>query len=181
MTGGEGYALAMLESVASRPARLCIAGAVLAGVLLLTACGSDSESSSPSTTSAPTTTTTAAGPVLNACPVDGCRVTIDTVERAGDELKVTWTANFEPDFSRNHIHVYWDIFTADQVSDDAADRGVTQGSWHPTDAYPTYTTQSEASVARRGTSATLCVTAGDRNHIVIDSKLFDCYDAKDLL
>ena len=72
----------------------------------------------------------------NACPVDGCKISIDDVVRDGDEVKVTWTANFRPDFSRNHIHVYWDTFTADQVSDDAAARGVTQGSWHPTDEYP---------------------------------------------
>ena len=32
----------------------------------------------------------------------------------GDELRVTWEANFEPDFSKNHIHVYWDTYTADR-------------------------------------------------------------------
>ena len=169
----------MFERMTPGLARLCIFGAVVAGVLGLAACGSDSKSSPPKASAQ--TSTTAAGPVQNACPVDGCRVHIDNVVRDGDELKITWTANYKPDFSRNHIHVYWDTFTADQVSDDAADRGVTQGSWHPTDEYPTYVTGSEASVARRGGSTTLCVTAGDRNHIVIDSKLFDCYDVKDLL
>ena len=69
---------------------------------------------------------------------------------------MTWTANFRPDFSRNHVHVYWDTFTADQVSNDAAARGVEQGSWHPTDEYPEYTTESEASVhERNGSDAAL--------------------------
>lgn len=121
------------------------------------------------------------GPVANACPPEGCQITIQDVEEAGDELLVTWEANFEPDISRNHIHAYWDIYTADQVSDDAEDRGVTQGDWHPTDAYPTYTTESAASVANRGASTTLCVTAADRNHVVLDSSIVDCRDVSALL
>jgi hypothetical protein len=121
------------------------------------------------------------GPVANACPPEGCEITIVDVEAAGDEVLVTWEANFEPDISRNHIHVYWDIYTADQVSDDAEDRGVTQGDWHPTDAYPTYTTGSAVSVANRGDSTTLCVTAADRNHVVLDSSIVDCRDVSSLL
>jgi hypothetical protein len=148
-------------------------------VVTLVGCGSDSKSSAPKSTGAARSNGT--GPVQNACPIEGCKVMIDNVEKAGSELKVTWTANFKPDFARNHIHVYWDTFTADQVSNDAEARGVKQGSWHPTDEYPVYTTGSEASVKRRGTSTHLCVTAGDRNHVVIDSKLFQCYDVKGLL
>ena len=161
-------------------ARVTYCLVAIAAVIALVGCGSDSKSSAPKSTGT-TTSSPGAGPVQNACPVEGCKVKIDKVVRDGDELKVTWTANFKPDFSRNHIHVYWDTFTADQVSDDAAARGVTQGSWVPTDAYPTYTTGSEASVARRGASTRLCVTAGDRNHVVIDAKLFQCSDVKDLL
>ena len=63
-------------------------------------------------------------------------MTISDVENDGDELRITWEANFTPDFSKNHIHVYWDTYSADQVSDDAADRGVEQGEWVPTDEYP---------------------------------------------
>ena len=121
------------------------------------------------------------GPVANACPPEGCQITFVDVEAAGDELLVTWEANFDPDIARNHIHIYWDIYTADQVSDDAEDRGVTQGDWHPTDAYPTYTTESAASVANRGDSTTLCVTAADRNHVVLDSSIVDCRDVSALL
>src|SRR3546814_12161926 len=43
----------------------------------------------------------------NACPVDGCEVTIAEVAKAGDELAVTLDANFMPDVSRNHFHVWW--------------------------------------------------------------------------
>jgi hypothetical protein len=151
-----------------------------AAVIALVGCGSDSKSSSPKSTGT-TASSTGGGPVQNACPVDGCKVKIDKVVRDGDELKVTWTANYKPDFARNHIHVYWDTYTADQVSNDAAARRVKQGSWHPTDEYPVYRTGSEASVKRRDGSTHLCVTAGDRNHVVIDSKLFQCTDVKDLL
>jgi hypothetical protein len=153
---------------------------VTAAVIALVGCGSDSKSTAPASNGA-TTSTTAAGPVQSACPVEGCKVSIDKVVRDGDELKVTWTANYRPDMSRNHIHVYWDIFTSQQVSNDAAAHGVTQGSWVPTDAYPVYRTDSEASVARRNGSTRLCVTAGDRNHDVIDPKLFQCTDVKALL
>ena len=52
----------------------------------------------------------------NACPVEGCQVRIDKVAKEGDELRVTWTANYRPDFARNHIHVYWDTFTATSES-----------------------------------------------------------------
>lgn len=149
---------------------------LLSLVITLAACGDDSDTSAPSAT-----TTTVEGPAPNACPQEGCKIGIDEVVRDGDELKVTWTANFTPDFARNHIHVYWDTYTAEQVSDDAASRGVEQGSWHPTDEYPTYTTQSEASAALRNGSTTICVTAGDRNHNVIDATLFECKDVQEQL
>ena len=86
-----------------------------------------------------------------------------------------------PDVSKNHIHIYWDIYKADQVSSDAEDRGVKQGEWVPTDEVPTYETESAVSTANRGDSTTLCVTAGDRDHAVIDSEIVDCYDVSDLL
>ncbi len=154
---------------------------VVGVVVSIAACGSGSGSDDAGTAAGGEPTTTQAGPVQNACPVDGCTVHIDKVEKAGKELKVTWTTNYRPDVSRNHIHVYWDLYTPDQVSNDAASRGVEQGSWHPTDDYPTYVTGSEASTSRRGTSTKLCVTAGDRNHDVIDARLFECTDVKALL
>jgi hypothetical protein len=117
----------------------------------------------------------------NACPEVGCDVRIDEVMRAGAELRIRWTANFVPDIARNHIHVYWDSFTADQVSHDAEARGVKQGSWHPTADYPSYTTEREASVARRGRSTRICVTAGDHDHVVIDAVRYECVDVNDLL
>jgi hypothetical protein len=143
----------------------------------LTACGGDDSSSSATSTTAP-----AAGTAKqNACPVDGCTITILDVQRSGKELKLRWSANFKPDFSKNHIHVYWDIYTADQVSNDAAKRGVKQGEWVPTDAYPVYVTGGAVSTAKRKGSTKICVTAGDRDHNVIDSSLVNCRDVAGLV
>lgn len=145
--------------------------ALCAGALLMTlaACGGDD-------TAGDDGGTTGDEPVSNACPSDGCEVRITNVSAAGDELDVTFDANFLPDVSRNHIHIYWDTYTADQVSSDAESRGVTQGDWHPTDAYPNYTTESAVSLANRGESTTLCVTAADRDHAVLDSSIVHCFD-----
>jgi hypothetical protein len=109
------------------------------------------------------------------------QIKIVDATRQGDEIAITWEPNFVPDVSRNHIHVYWDRYTADQVSSDAESRGVSQGEWVPTDVVPTYVTGSAVSVATRGDSTTICVTAGDRDHVVIDAALVDCRDVADLL
>lgn len=164
----------MLRRVSRRSA---VVGAV--AVLALSACGSDepSEGSTPGSPVAGSPTPTA---VANACPAEGCIIEIVDVQRDGGELAVTWETNFAPDVSKNHIHVYWDIYTADQVSSDAEDRGVKQGEWVPTDV-ETYVTESAVSVDKRGGSTTICVTAGDRDHAVIDSSIVDCQDVSDLL
>lgn len=145
------------------------------GFVLLVGCGGGADSTGTGGPASPEVTQ-AAGPVANACPPEGCRISIVDVTRSGDELAITWEANFLPDVSKNHIHVYWDTFTAEQVSSDAEDRGVKQGEWDPTAAYPTYVTQSAASVSNRGDSTTICVTAGDRDHRVVDPALVDCRD-----
>ena len=117
----------------------------------------------------------------NACPADGCRATIVSAGRApGGEITLALTANFSPDVSHNHFHIYWDRFTAQQVSADAQPRfGVTQGDWVPTADNP-YTTADATSVTKRGSSSKICVTAGDRNHDVLDPTLFSCYDVSSL-
>lgn len=120
-------------------------------------------------------------PVQNACPREGCQVSILSAEKAEGELKIQFQANFAPDVARNHIHIYWDNFTADQVSKDAKSRGVEQGNWHPTGDYPDYITQSDASVSARENSTKLCVTAGDRDHNVIDADQVHCLDVGDAL
>lgn len=153
----------------SEPRRILIWSALL--TLVLIACG-DSDAGEGTTLPADN----GEGPVANACPAEGCMITITDVTKSGDELAITWEANFAPDTARNHIHVYWDIYTADQVSSDAEDRGVEQGDWVPTDAYPTYVTESAASTANRGGSTTICVTAADRDHAVLDSSLVHCVD-----
>jgi hypothetical protein len=159
--------------------RAKLATAAVALVLVAGACGSDSGT----TKVEPSTTTSASGqPVQNACPVDGCQIEIEDVTRDGDELKVTWKANFQPDVSRNHIHVYWDTYDTQQVSNDAESRyGVTQGEWVPTDSYPEFVSEGAVAVGQRGASTTLCVTAGDKDHNVIDVVVENCRDVADLL
>jgi hypothetical protein len=141
-----------------------------------TACGGSSGKSSASTSSS-----AARSSLPNACPADGCKVRIVSVSGAGTEMKISFDANYSPDVSRNHFHVYWDTFTAKQVSDDAEPRfHVTQGAWVPTGDNP-FTTTDAVSVSVRKGSTTVCVTAGDRNHNVIDPALFDCRAVADLL
>ena len=146
--------------------------------LVLVGCGTDEPTAGSGTDE---TTTESSAPVANACPAEGCQITIVNATRDGDEIAVTWEANFVPDVSKNHIHVYWDRYTADQVSSDAEARGETQGEWVPTDVVPTYVTESAVAVATRGDSTTICATTGDRDHVVIDATLVDCRDVADLL
>lgn len=117
-----------------------------------------------------------ADPVGNACPPEGCSIQIMSVEKSGSELVLHWNANFLPDVSRNHIHVYWDNFKAEQVSSDAEANGFDQGDWVPTSAYPTYTTEGAMSLSSRGESTTICVTAANRDHAVLDPKAVHCLD-----
>jgi hypothetical protein len=58
---------------------------------------------------------------------------------------------------------------------------VKQGSWVPTDEYPVFVTQAEVSVKERGNATTLCVSAGDRNHDIVDPALFECRSVADLV
>lgn len=129
------------------------------------------------------TTGAMAQDMTNACPVDGCKVSIVSVEKAGDELKVTLDANFTPDMSKNHLHIWWgENYTVKQVSNNAeTEHGVTQGDWHPTDEYPVYTTQSAASMSERGEATSLCVSAADRGHDILDVDSFECISVADLV
>lgn len=148
--------------------------------MIVASCGSDSGEGSTATTAA-SSEATADLPASNACPPEGCEITITAAEPVGDELAITWDANFLPDFSRNHIHIFWDDVSADQVSSDAESRGVEQATWTPTDEYPIYVTGNETSLATRPDSTTLCVTAADRDHVVIDSSIVHCMDVSDQL
>ncbi|HEX6118704.1 MAG TPA: hypothetical protein VFZ03_04575 [Dongiaceae bacterium] len=122
-------------------------------------------------------------PLPNACPVDGCEVRISSVQKEGDELRLTFDANFSPDFARNHIHVWWgDNFKVEQVSNNAEPvHHVTQGEWHPTGDYPSYVTQSAVSTKVRGKATTICVSAADRNHDILDVARFQCMDVSGYL
>jgi hypothetical protein len=153
----------------------CVALVTLAG------CGGDDDDDSTSQASPTSAGGDTEADGANACPVEGCEIAITDVAAEGNELRVTWETNFEPDFSKNHVHVYWDTYTADQVSNDAAARGETQGEWVPTGDNPEFVTEGAVSTSARGESTTVCVTAGDRDHNVIDSAIVDCRDVADLL
>lgn len=120
--------------------------------------------------------------MMNSCPVDGCVVTILGVEKEGDEMRVEFEANFAPSISKNHVHVWWgELYDVKQVTANAESTyGVEQGAWHPTDSYPSYLTTSEASVQKRGEATSLCVTAADRNHNILDPELSHCLSVDDL-
>lgn len=125
----------------------------------------------------------AAAGMPNACPVDGCEVKIVGVKRSGAELELTFESNFTPDVSKNHFHVWWgENFTVEQVGRNAEPvYGVKQGRWHRHDDYPTYVTQGAASTTERGNAVTVCVSAADRNHNILDVKIFQCVDVSDNL
>lgn len=170
-----------------RSYQLPIVAALL--VVALAACGDDDDGDSvaadtatePTGSSADEGTTVEGEPASNACPPEGCEIEFVSVETEGEELAVTWTANFAPDLARNHIHIYWDTYDADQVSSDAEARGVEQGDWLPTDAYPVLVTEGAVSVAAADGSTMLCATAADRDHAVLDSSIVNCVDVSDQL
>ncbi len=117
----------------------------------------------------------------NACPVDGCDVKITNIAPAGEELELTFEANFTPDNSKNHLHVWWgEMFTVEQVGRSAeTEHGVTQGRWHRHDDYPTYITTGAASTGAREGATTICVSAADRDHNILDVKKYHCVSAGD--
>ena len=125
----------------------------------------------------------AAGEMPNACPRHGCDVRILAVEPADGELIVTFESNFTPDVSKNHFHVWWgDRFEVKQVGRGAGpEHGVVQGDWHRHDDYPVYVTREAASTSLREGTSTLCVSAADRNHHIIDINVYDCVDVADHL
>lgn len=114
----------------------------------------------------------------NACPIDGCEVTITGVKPAGDELELSYEANFTPDVSKNHIHAWWgEQYTVEQVGRSAEPvHGVTQGRWHRHDDYPTYVTTEAASTAVRDGATTICVSPADRDHNILNVSIYHCVD-----
>ncbi len=114
----------------------------------------------------------------NSCPVDGCKVSIAKVESAGEELQITLDANYTPDNTKNHLHMWWgEQYTSKQVGRNAkSEHNVEQGKWHRHDDYPTYVTTGAASTTIRDGATMLCVTAADRDHNVIDADAFNCVD-----
>ncbi len=120
----------------------------------------------------------ASEPMANACPVDGCEVRILEVKAAGDELALSFESNFKPDVSKNHLHVWWgEKYDIKQVGRNASTFGMEKGKWHRHDDYPDYITTGAASTTIRDGAVTICVTAADRNHNVLDASLYHCVDA----
>jgi len=119
----------------------------------------------------------------NACPVDGCEVNIVDVKKSADELELTLDANYTPDNARNHLHMWWgEQYIPQQVGRNAKNEyNVDQGKWHRHDDYPVYVTSGAASTGIRDGAVTLCVTAADRDHNVIDADVFHCMDVADYL
>ena len=115
----------------------------------------------------------------NSCPIDGCSITIVDIQPAGEELEMTFEANFTPDVTKNHFHVWWgENYTVKQVGRNAKSMfGVEQGRWHRHADHPKYITMGAASTGERGQATTLCVTAADRGHNILDPELFHCMDA----
>jgi len=119
----------------------------------------------------------------NTCPVDGCEVSIGGVEKSGGELQVTLESNFTPDNSKNHFHMWWgEQYKTEQVGRNAkSEYNVEQGKWHRHDDYPVYITTGSASVEVREGATTLCVTAADGDHNVLDAEKFHCMDVAEFL
>src|SRR5205085_6327137 len=125
----------------------------------------------------------AADQLPNAGPVDGCEVRIVGFKKVGSEIELTLKANYMPSMSKNHIHVWWgENYKVEQVTNNAEPvYHVKQGEWHPMADYPTYVTTSAASTAVRGKAHTLCVSPADRNHNILDVKIFHCVDVSSQL
>ncbi len=175
----------------SRTAIFTMLAVITLGAVGLASCGDDDDGGDDSTTTvsaleegAPDDPNTddAGAAVENACPADCCILSIKSATATDSgEIEVEFDGNFAPDFSANHIHIYWDTYSADEVSADAADRNVTQGAWVATDSFPSYVTEADVSVDGRGDSTTLCVTAGDGDHNVLDADKFSCIDVSGAL
>lgn len=119
----------------------------------------------------------------NTCPVDGCDVSILEIEKSGEELQVTLDSNFTPDNSKNHFHMWWgEQYKTEQVGRNAmSEYSVEQGKWHRHDDFPVYITTGSASVTVRDGASTLCVTAADGDHNVLDADKFHCVDVSEHL
>ncbi|MCG7522555.1 hypothetical protein [Ruegeria sp. Ofav3-42] len=119
----------------------------------------------------------------NACPVDGCEVRIVSVEKNGDELTITYEANFKPDVSKNHLHAWWgESYAVEQVGRNAqSEFNVEQGRWHRHGDYPSYVTKEAASTSARDGATTMCVTAADRDHNILDASKYHCVDVQEHL
>jgi hypothetical protein len=159
-------------------------GALAALMLLAGSCADDQEATETGEAGTGGSDELGSDALPNACPVEGCQIFITNAEASDGEIKLTFEANFTPDFERNHIHLFWDSHPVGAVGSDFAERGFTaQGNWHPTDEYPEYVTQADASVASefREGSTVICATAGDTDHAVIDPSLVACRDVSDLV
>lgn len=117
------------------------------------------------------------------CPQEGCRVKITEIKSAGSELRLTFEANFKPKMPGTHIHVWWgENFTIEQVGLNAQTKyGVPTGEWDYTDDYPDHSTHGPSSTHARSDAHTLCVSAADNNHNIVDISKFYCLDAKNFL
>jgi len=102
----------------------------------------------------------------------GLCIQIDDVTVDGGDLLITWTADgFVPDTAATHAHFYWGIYDAAQVGTNATDRA----PWELTDAQP-FVPGGEMQLVNRPDGAdTVCVTAADGEHAVIEPANHSCF------
>jgi hypothetical protein len=120
------------------------------------------------------------GDLTNECPDDGCLVRIIEAEPSDGEIILTFDANFAPDISGNHFHIYWNNWEPAEVS---ADTSV--GKWEAKDDYPGYNTgdggHTSVTSDAREESSEICVTPADGSHVVIDEDVYDCWEVGELI
>jgi hypothetical protein len=143
----------------------------------------DDESTPTSTTEPEEETSTSESPTTTEPPFecDGlcAHIEEDQIEvQDNGELLIYWTAfNYEPSISNFHAHFFYDIYEPEQVGSNAAEYGVSQGSWQLTDQIPFDTTGTNVSVANAPADATqICVVAADSGHGVVNPENVECFD-----
>jgi hypothetical protein len=101
----------------------------------------------------------------------GLCIEIDDIVLDGGELLITWTADgFVPDTAATHAHFYWGVYEAEQVGTNATDRA----PWELTDDQP-FVPGGELQLANRPAGAdSVCVTAADSAHAVIEPANHHC-------
>ncbi|MGQ0824594.1 MAG: Hsp70 family protein [Actinomycetota bacterium] len=157
---------------------------VLAGVGAAVALGGgnggDAVAGDTSSTATPDTTTpsetTAPEVEADACAdASGQCIEMASVDVDGDSIVVAWTPfNFDPSTADFHAHFFWNTTLPGEAGTNAADFGLSPGTWELTDQRPFVSQDSMLLSAKPSDATEVCVTAGDSGHGVVDPEQFDC-------